>query len=92
MWRREREKSYLREERIETVYLLSLLYVCVILGYTSKGELIHEVDLIRRFHVLVLPEIQLVQTRQFWRVHTLKSLTIIGNVALNSITCLSFGI
>ena len=33
----------LGEEGIETVQFLSFLEVCVVLGYTLKGELVHQV-------------------------------------------------
>ena len=34
--------------------LLSLLYVSVILCYTTEGKLVHEIDLVWGLHVLIL--------------------------------------
>lgn len=45
---------HLGEKCVETVHLLSLLYICVVLSYAAKGELVHKVYFIRRLHVFVL--------------------------------------
>ena len=44
----------LGEERIQTVDLLSLLDVGIILGDATQSKLLHEVNLVRVLHVLVL--------------------------------------
>lgn len=43
----------LREEGVETVHLLLLLDEGVVLGDTTQGQLVHEVDFIRAGHVAV---------------------------------------
>mmetsp|Transcript_27995 Transcript_27995/g.88944 ORF Transcript_27995/g.88944 Transcript_27995/m.88944 type:complete len:203 (+) Transcript_27995:315-923(+) len=44
----------LREERVQAVHLLPLLHECVELRNALQRELVHEVDLMRLRHVLVL--------------------------------------
>ena len=42
------------EEGVQAVYLLLLLNKGIVLRDTTKGQLVHEVDFVRRVHVLVL--------------------------------------
>ena len=46
--------SYLREESVETVHLLSLFDVGVVLGDALERELVHEVDGVRVVQVVLL--------------------------------------
>jgi hypothetical protein len=49
-----KRKMYFGEERVQTVHLLLLLQESIVLGDTAKRKLLHEVDFVRGFHVLVL--------------------------------------
>ena len=44
----------LGEECVKAMNFLLFFDECVILGYSTESEFIHQVDLIWRFHVLVL--------------------------------------
>lgn len=50
-WKR---KKYLGKKGIQAMDLLALFDVSVVLGNTTESKLIHEVDLVRRFHVFFL--------------------------------------
>lgn len=78
----------LGEQRIQTVNLLSLLDVRVILGNTSKRQLLHQVNFIRVFHVLLLKRdmSECPTSVRDKQKRTLKSLTMMGKVALNNMT------
>lgn len=45
----------LREEGVEAMDLLLLIDITVILGDTSQGEFVHEIDLVWVPHMFVLP-------------------------------------
>jgi hypothetical protein len=49
--------TYLGEKSVETVDLLTLLDIGVVLGNTTKGKFIHEIDFIRIVHVLILRDL-----------------------------------
>ena len=69
---------------------LFLFYETVILRYASKSELVHQVDFIRISHVFILKAVN--TCGRHWMVNlTLKDLTIIGKVALKSMTWRSLG-
>lgn len=73
------------EESIEAVYFLFLFYEAVILRYTSKSKLVHQVDFVWISHMFILKSVSV--WRRHWRVTiTLNDLTIIGKVALKSMT------
>lgn len=46
--------AHLREECVETVDLLFLLYEGVVLGHPLQRQLVHQIDLVRRVQVLLL--------------------------------------
>lgn len=46
--------THFREESVEAVNLLAFLEESVVLGNTAKGEFVHQVDLVRFAHPLVL--------------------------------------
>lgn len=46
--------SYLGEKCVKAVHFLALLDEGVVLRNTTKGQLVHQVDLVRLDHVLVL--------------------------------------
>lgn len=93
---RERVKTYLGEKSIETVDLLSFFDIGIILGDTSKRKFIHEINFVRGSHVLVLtmkhqhlpPE---PDQNEVKKKFTLNVLTIMGKVALKSMTWRSEG-
>ena len=70
------------------MHLLPFLDIGVVLCDTTERELVHEVDLVGGLHVFLLQrgrqDVPGEMRQQ--RARTLKSLTIIGNVALNSMT------
>jgi len=47
-------KNYLGKKGIQAMDLLAFFHVSVILSDTTESELIHEIDLVRRFHVFFL--------------------------------------
>lgn len=73
------------EEGVQTVHLLLLFNKCVVLRDTAECEFIHQVDLVWRVHVLVLRTISKFTVQESRHI-TLKLLTTIGKVALNSMT------
>ena len=78
------------EESIETVYLLFLFYEAIVLRYTSKSELVHQVNFVGISHMFILGAVS--AWRRHWMVTlTLNDLTIIGKVALKSMTWRSLG-
>ena len=52
--KRTGKRAHFGEESVEAVDLLTFLDESVVLGDSSKGELVHEVDLVGLDHVLVL--------------------------------------
>ncbi len=67
--------------------LLSLLDIGIVLRDTTKSEFVHEVNLVGGSHVFVLENaFSYKDTAGVGTRHTLKSFTIIGKVALNSMT------
>ena len=68
---------------------LTLLQEGIILSYSSKGQLIHQIDLVRLRHPFILVNVEksISNHRQKWKEErTLKSLTMIGKVAEKSMT------
>lgn len=53
------------EESIETVDFLFLFYEAVVLRYTSKSELVHQVDLVRISHMFILGTVS-IWGRHWW--------------------------
>jgi hypothetical protein len=51
-------RSNLGEKCVETMDLLPLFQECVVLSDTTKSQLVHEVDLVRVLHMLVLENVQ----------------------------------
>ena len=47
------------EEGIEAVDFLFLFYKAVVLRYTSKSELVHQVDLVRIGHMFILETVSI---------------------------------
>jgi hypothetical protein len=70
------------------VDFLAFFHVGIVLCNATKGEFVHEVDLVRITHVFVLRKVGLIREkrRKDDEKLTLNSLTITGNVALKSIT------
>lgn len=75
----------LGEESIEAVDFLFLFYKAIVLRYTSKSELVHQVDFVRISHMFILRTLS-VWHRQVTVELTLNDLTMIGKVALKSMT------
>lgn len=46
--------SYLGEKCVKAVHFLALLNEGIVLRHTAKGQLVHQVDLVRLDHVFVL--------------------------------------
>lgn len=78
------------EEGIETVDFLFLFYEAVVLRYTSQSELVHQVDFVRVSHMFILETVS-IRRRHWMVILTLNDLTIIGKVALKSMTWRSLG-
>ena len=79
-----------REESIEAVDFLFLFYKAVVLRYASKSQLVHQVDFVWISHVFILGSVSI--RHRHWTVTlALKDLTMVGNVALKSMTWRSLG-
>lgn len=77
----------LGEKSVKAVDLLLLLHECVVLRDSSKGEFVHQVDLVWVTHVFVLRLLSEGGLRIEGTLEiTLKDLTIMGKVALKSMT------
>ncbi len=78
------------EQSIEAVDFLFLFYEAVVLCYTSKSELVHQIDFVRISHMFIL-RIVSIRYRRWMVTFALNDLTIIGKVALKSMTWRSLG-
>jgi len=54
--------KYLGEESVEAVDFLALLDKSIILGNTAKCQFVHQVDLVRLDHMLVLIRTLIIKT------------------------------
>ena len=78
------------KECIEAVYFLFLFDEAVVLGYTPKSEFVHQIDFVGIVHMFILGHVSI--GRRHWMVTlTLNDLTMVGNVALKSMTWRSLG-
>lgn len=75
----------LGKECVEAMDFLTLLDEAVVLRNASKSELVHEINFVRVVHMFILGPVSFGRIR--WIVTlTLNDLTIVGNVALKSMT------
>ena len=78
------------KESVETVNFLFFFDKAVVLRNTPKSELVHQIDFVRIVHMFFLRPVSI--ERRDWMVRlTLNDLTIVGKVALKSMTWRSLG-
>ena len=78
------------EESVETVNLLFFFDKAVVLRNTPKSKLVHQIYFVRIVHMFILRPVSI--ERRHWMVRlTLNDLTIVGKVALKSMTWRSLG-
>lgn len=78
------------EESVKAVDFLFLFDKAVVLRYTPKSELVHQIDFVRIVHMFILEPVS-IGCRHWMVTLTLNDLTIVGNVALKSMTWRSLG-
>ena len=82
--------SQFGKESVETVNFLFFFDKAVVLRDTPKSELVHQIYFVRIVHIFILRPVSIERRHSVVRL-TLNDLTIVGKVALKSMTWRSLG-